>query len=65
MKPARKLVLKRESLAELGADDLRDLAGAQATPNCPSNSYCFPTWDLRCRISQLMYPCPTDPTLVC
>ena len=55
----RSLVLKKETLAELTPSELGSVAGG-ATPNCPTNSCnCYPTWDLGCRISDMMRDCLT------
>ena len=55
----RKLVLKKETLAELGSDDLRAIAAAyDITPACPTR-YCAST-DLQCMFSQYVDPCVTD-----
>ena len=64
MTSARKLVMKKESLADLRTDEMRDLA-AGATPNCPAtlqycSSYCG-SRDVRCLISQLIDPCLPSP----
>ena len=52
MKSTSKLVLRRQVLVELEADDLRNVAGAATTAynscNCPSNTqYCI-TRGYRC-----------------
>lgn len=56
----RKLVLRRESLARLESDELRDLAGAAITPQCPTG-YCRTIRPLNCYVSQLIDPCLTSP----
>ncbi|HVF05973.1 MAG TPA: hypothetical protein VNA20_14115 [Frankiaceae bacterium] len=57
--PLRKLVLKKESLAELTTGELLSIAGgAPLTPNCPTKEpLCYTVHDLRCFPSQIMYPC--------
>lgn len=64
MPSARKLVVKKEALADLRTDELRSLA-AGATPNCPPtlqycSSYCG-SRDLRCLVSQFIDPCLPSP----
>ena len=62
----RTLVLKKESLAELTAHEMRGLAGAAATADCQYVSeVCIRSYDVLCLISRAMYPCPTDPTMLC
>ena len=63
----RKLVLKKEMLAEITPVALGEVGGAAATPACiePPTGICLPTYQLMCMISRLMYPCLTEPTLVC
>ncbi len=47
MKPRKKLVLRKELLQEIGADDLRTLAGgeAAATVTCTCPEICIRTKD--------------------
>jgi len=62
MKATRRLVLKKETLAELSPAELRDVAGAaQAiTPACPTN-YCA-SGRLDCVVSNYIDPCTSGPT---
>ena len=58
MHHARRLVLKKESLTELGTDELVGVAAGAITPHCPSWQ-CYPTWHLTCRISDVLAECPS------
>ena len=61
----RSLVLKKESLTELGPADLGLVAGGALTPQCPTREYgcrvptdhCVSLTDC---LSNLMHPCLTD-----
>lgn len=44
MKPGRTLRLRGESIGELSTDELRDLAGANATNTCTCTSISTLTW---------------------
>lgn len=64
----RTLALKKESLAELSPADLLAVAGAgQQSEECidPPSGPCIQSVRVDCLISRMMYPCPTDPTMVC
>jgi hypothetical protein len=64
MKSQRRLVLKKETLAELSTTELRDIAAGQQalTPNCPTNYCasghldCITTWN---KITAAIDPCLT------
>jgi 3-polyprenyl-4-hydroxybenzoate decarboxylase len=62
MKATRRLVLKKETLAELSTAELRDVAaaGQQLTPNCPTY-YCA-SGRLECMVSNYIDPCTSGPT---
>lgn len=57
---SRKLVLKKEALTELTRQELDGVAGAALTPQCPTN-YCYPTWNVACRVSDILADCPSRP----
>jgi hypothetical protein len=52
----RRLTLTRERLAELSADDLASVNGAQ--PQCTGTSHPFPTRDVRCLVTSASPNCP-------
>ena len=62
----RTLALKKETLTELTTGELGGVAGAQATPACPTVAYCVSF--SRCvvdAVSDAMRPCPWEPTAAC
>ncbi|HEX8004166.1 MAG TPA: hypothetical protein VF519_15870 [Mycobacteriales bacterium] len=62
----RTLALKKESLSALSTDELAHVAGGQSG-DCidPPSNVCIQTYQVGCLISRMMYPCLTEPTLVC
>lgn len=64
----RRLTLKKETLAELTAHELRSVAGGQEpSRDCidPPSNVCFESYQVMCLVSRMMYPCLTEPTVVC
>lgn len=62
----RTLRLTKETLSELGPQELSAVVGGQ-TGECidPPTDVCVETYRAACLVSRLMYPCPTEPTFVC
>lgn len=62
----RTLTLKKETLADLTPRELLAV-NAAASRDCidPPSNVCIRTYDVLCFISRAMYPCPTEPTLIC
>jgi hypothetical protein len=62
----RTLALKKERLTELTTDELVGVVGG-GTTQCidPPTNFCIESYDVLCFLSRAMYPCLTDPTLIC
>ena len=64
----RTLVLKKETLADLTPRELRAVNGAaRPSDDCidPPSNVCIHSYDVLCFLSRAMYPCATEPTLLC